>query len=166
MGVPASERHDAERMILCEVTVKASQEEVWKAWTTPEGVRSFFAPECRVELVPGGAYEMYFDPSAEPGSRGGEGNTILAMQEGRMLSFTWNAPPSLPTVRGQWTHVTVRLHPGSDGRTRVVLRQDGWGGEGEWDEAFRYFERAWGGIVLPRLAALFDSRTSSACGAR
>jgi uncharacterized protein YndB with AHSA1/START domain len=129
---------------------------VRKAWTTPEGVRSFFAPECRIELRPGGAYKMYFNPSAEPGRRGGEGMIVLALQEERMLSFTWNAPPSLPKIRSQMTHVTVRLYPTAASGTRVVLRHDGWGYGGQWDEAFRYFERAWGEIVLPRLSRFFD----------
>ena len=33
---------------------------------------------------------------------------ILAFQEKKMLSFTWNAP-SLPEARKQRTHVTLRF---------------------------------------------------------
>lgn len=148
-----------ERTITCQVTVRASTDAVWKAWTTPEGVKSFFAPDCLIDLRPGGAYEMYFDPEAPPGGRGGEGNTILALQEGRMLSFTWNAPPSLPGVRDQRTHVTVRLFPSGGERTRVMLTHDGWGDGGEWEGSFLYFTRAWGEIVLPRLESHFAGGT-------
>jgi len=149
---------DPVRAIVLETVVRAAPREVWRAWTTPEGVRSFLAPECRIEMVPGGAYEMLFDPSAEPGSRGGEGNRVMAFQEGRMLSFSWNAPPSLPEVRRQRTHVTLRFLPEPGGCCRVVLVHDGWGDGGEWDEAYAYFLRAWGEIVLPRLAALYGGR--------
>jgi len=73
-----------------------------------------------------------------------------------MLSFTWNAPPSLPEARQHRTHVTIRLYPLHDRQTRVALCHDGWGEDGEWDEAFSYFTRAWGEIVLPSLVKRFS----------
>lgn len=129
------------RHILAEIDVEAPIERVWEAWTTAAGARTFFAPATRVEARPGGAYEMLFDPDAAPGSRGSEGAVILALQPPRMLSFTWNAPPELASVRGQATHVTVRLTPVGEVRTHVTLTHDGWGEGGEWDEAYRYFDR-------------------------
>jgi len=147
---------EAVREIVAEVVVPAPLPEVWAAWTTEEGVRSFFAPECRIELRPGGAYEMYFDLSAEPGKRGGEEMVVLALQPPVMLSFTWNAPPELPEARSQRTHVVVRLRELAAGETLVTLRHDGWGEGGEWDAAFEYFSRVWGGVVLARLRRRFE----------
>ena len=63
-----------ERSINFEITVNGSLEQVWNAWTTEEGVKSFFSPDCKVELKVGGAYEMYFAPEAPEGMRGGDGN--------------------------------------------------------------------------------------------
>lgn len=147
---------EAVREIVAEVVVPAPLLEVWAAWTTEEGVRSFFAPECRIELRPGGAYEMFFDLSAEPGKRGGEGMVLLALQPPVMLSFTWNAPPELPEARWQRTHVVVRLRELAADETLVTLRHDGWGEGGEWDAAFEYFSRVWGGVVLARLKRRFE----------
>ncbi len=141
--------------VVCEIVVDASVEEVWEAWTTEEGITSFFAPACNLELRPDGPYEIFFLPDAEPGMRGADDMRILAFQRPTMLSFTWNAPPSLPTVRGQRTHVVVRLSPIEDGRTRVRLTHDGWGDGGEWDRALEYFDHAWNEVVLPRLAERF-----------
>jgi hypothetical protein len=73
-----------------------------------------------------------------------------------MLAFTWNAPPHLSEVRGQLTHVLIRLQPLGERRTRVTLVHSGWGEGGQWDEAFQYFERAWAHIVLPRLRYRFS----------
>ena len=100
---------------------------------------------------------MYFDPDAEEGSRGGEGNVVLAVQPGRMLSFSWNAPPSLPDVRDQRTHVTLRLQESGPGMTRVTLTHDGWGEGGQWEQALSYFRSAWADIVLPRLRRMFET---------
>ena len=98
-----------EKVIHAEVVVPARRDVVWAVWTTETGARTFFAPECRIEMVPMGTYEMYFDPDSAAGQRGGEGCRVLALQPEMMLAFTWNAPPSLPEVRGQYTHVVIRL---------------------------------------------------------
>lgn len=80
---------------------------------------------------------------------------ILAIQPKKMLSFTWNAPPEMPDVRKQRTHVVIRLEPLSDNQTRVSLAHDGWGDGGELDQPFNYFTRAWLQIVPPRLRYRF-----------
>lgn len=146
-----------ERKIVGQVTVPAGLAEVWAAWTTEAGVKSFFAPDCRIELEPDGPYEIYFNPDAPAGERGGEGLRVLAVQPHKMFSFTWNAPPTLPDVRGQRTHVIVRFYEDGAGSTRVTLRHDGWGEGGQWDEAFLYFDGAWNKVVLPRLVYRFEN---------
>jgi uncharacterized protein YndB with AHSA1/START domain len=145
-----------ERAVEGEITVDAPIDQVWHAWTTREGAEAFFAPRCVIAMHPGGKYEMLFDLEEAPGKQGGEGNTILAIQPGRMLSFTWNAPPAFAEIREQRTHVTVRLEAIHSSRTRVFLRHDGWGEGSEWDAVFDYFERAWKRIVLPRLKYRFE----------
>jgi uncharacterized protein YndB with AHSA1/START domain len=145
-----------EPVLTARIDVHASLDEVWEAWTTEAGVRTFFAPACRIDLRPDGAYEMLFDLDAEPGKQGGEGVRLLATQPKAMLSFTWNAPPELPVVRGQRTHVSVRFVALNSHQTRVTLHHDGWGQGGEWDQAYAYFERAWQQVVLPRLKHRFE----------
>ncbi len=148
--------HGQEREIRGEVVVSAPVSQVWEAWTTEEGISSFFAPACNIGIRVGGPYEMFFLPDADPGQRGGEGCRILAIQPEKMLSFTWNAPPHLPEVRSQFTHVTLRFEPMSGKTTRVTLTQDGWGQGDQWDEAFEYFRQAWLEIVLPGLVKRFE----------
>lgn len=144
-----------ERFIFAEVAIDASVKDVWAAWTTEEGVRSFFAPGCKLELNPGGDYEIYFNPQGQPGERGAEGTKILAIQPEKMLTFTWNNPPILPGTRWQYTTVILRFKPVSETQTLVALYQIGWGEGEEWDKAFGYFEKAWKQVVLPRLQHRF-----------
>jgi len=146
---------DTEKAIVSDIDVPASRDEVWQAWTTAQGAESFFAPKCNIELRPGGAYEILFDLTAKAGQQGGEGMHVMAVQPPSMLSFTWNAPPHLPSVRGQMTRVIVRLTEVEPRQTRVTLRHDGWGEGGEWDAAHEYFKHAWAGVVLPRLKHRF-----------
>jgi len=135
--------------------IPAPIDAVWQAWTTEGGARSFFAPQCRIDLRPGGAYEMYFDLDAPAGLRGGEGCVVLAVDEPHLLSFTWNAPPELPRIRPLHTHVSIYLESLEGSRTLVTLLHDGWGIGKDWERAREYFTRAWGQVVLPRLKNRF-----------
>ena len=145
-----------ERALQKEVTVAAPSAEVWAAWTTRAGIESFFAPEAEVEARVGGAFHIHIDPYGEPGMKGADDMRFLALQAPRMLSFDWNAPPSLPEARAQRTFVVVRLADVDGKSTRVSLHHVGWGDGGEWDKAYTYFDRAWGN-VLGNLKKRFES---------
>lgn len=146
----------AERAIDKSVDVAASLDEVWQAWTTREGIVSFMAPDAKVEARAGGAFQIYFDPYAPEGAKGADDMRFLALQPKRMLSFDWNAPPHLPEARAQRTVVILRFEPLGERSTRVALHHVGWGDGGQWDQAFTYFDRAWG-AVLGGLKRRFDS---------
>ena len=137
----------AERMIEKQVVVDAPIAEVWKSWTTREGVMAFFAPDARIEPRSGGLFEIQMNPYAEPGMRGADDMRFLALQEPTMLSFTWNAPPSHPEIRTQRTVVIVRLRALSPTQTEVSLSHVGWGEGEKWDAVYAYFDRAWGNVL-------------------
>jgi uncharacterized protein YndB with AHSA1/START domain len=153
--VSAGPVHAAERAINKEVVIRATVDQTWDAWTTREGIVSFFAPDARIEPRVGGLFEIHINPYAAPGLKGGDDMRFMALQPKRMLSFTWNAPPSLPQARAQRTLVILRFAAADAGQTRVTLHHTGWGEGGEWDRAFDYFERAWGN-VLASLKKRFD----------
>lgn len=137
------------RSVEKEVVVSATLDEVWRVWTTTDGIREFLAPDANVRLVPGGPFELYFDRDAPAGSRGSEGCTVLSYLPKQMFSFTWNAPPSIPEIRalGPAAWVVVRFDETGDNRVRVRVTHLGFGkGEG-WDKTYEYFDRAWGRVL-------------------
>jgi uncharacterized protein YndB with AHSA1/START domain len=137
----------AERAIDKEVVVAAPIDAVWQSWTTKAGIESFFAPEAEIEPRVGGAFHIHMDPLAQPGAKGADDMRFMALQKPTMLSFDWNAPPSLPETRAQRTFVVVRLAAIDGGSTRVTLHHTGWGSGGEWDKTYAYFDRAWGYVL-------------------
>lgn len=141
-----------------EVVVPATRAEVWRAWTTDEGVRTFLAPSSNVKLAIGGPYEIFFAPDAPPGQRGGEDLKVLSYLPMEMLSFDWSFPPSIPSLReaGARTWVVVTLADAGPGQVRVRLTQLGWQSGGDWDKSYNYFQHAWD-IVLGRLEKRFAS---------
>jgi uncharacterized protein YndB with AHSA1/START domain len=144
------------RILKKEIVVPAPKVEVFKAWTTNEGVRAFFAPSSNIELKIGGAYEILFSLDAPKGSQGSEGMRILSYLPNEMLSFSWNAPPHLADVRKERKWVVLQFDAIDGGTTRVRFTEMGYGEGGEWDECYAYFDRAWG-IVLSRLKERFES---------
>lgn len=150
---------DNMRILHKQAAVTAPLAQVWHAWTTTEGVTSFGPRRASVELRVGGPYEWYFTPDAPEGSRGGEGCTVLSYLPMKMLSFTWNAPPSIPTLResGARTHVVIEFEELPDGRIGVSLHQLGFGEGEDWDRYYEYFDEAWP-KVLTWLKQRFDGQ--------
>jgi uncharacterized protein YndB with AHSA1/START domain len=141
----AEEELTLDRRIELETTVAGSLAEVWDAWTTTEGVTSFFASQADIKLEIGGPFELYFAPSEPDGSRGSENCKVLSYVPAEMLSFSWNAPPSIPKLRdtGAKTWVVVKFEEISEKKVRILLTHLGIGDGEDWDKYRAYFTKAW-----------------------
>jgi uncharacterized protein YndB with AHSA1/START domain len=167
LGFTTSAMAGEPRMIRKEVEVKGTAEQVFRLWTTPEGIAKFFSPESKIELRLGGAYDLYMsmkEPDKQ-GKRGAEGSRILGYIENEMLAFDWTFPPAVESLRsgGAKTQVVLRLNELGNGRVRVRLVQHGWGQGADWDKGFEYFDAAWG-HVLRQLKEYLDANHSAADG--
>jgi len=151
----ASTQGDTPRLLRKTVDVPAPVSTVWRAWTTADWIKSFFAPAANIELKPGGAYEIYFGPDLPYGQRGSEGCTILTYLSEELLAFTWSAPPSIPRLRDSnaRTQVIIELLPRDPAGTTVRLTQLGFGEGEDWDKYYEYFDSAWS-RVLQQLASI------------
>jgi uncharacterized protein YndB with AHSA1/START domain len=143
-------------MIRKAVEVPASVDDVWEAWTTAAGVKTFFSPDASVELAVNGDYEMYFDKKQPEGLKGSEGCKVLSFVPGEMFSFTWNAPPNMPNVRKERTWVVLMFKNLGPKKTQVLFFHLGWQMGEEWQKALQYFHKAWD-VVLVRLAYRFQN---------
>lgn len=146
------------RLINIELTLNATMEEVWDAWTTEKGITSFFAPACNIDMKIDGMYEIYFFPEAKEGLRGADGMRVMALEKHKMLSFSWNQTPDL-SIRPQRTLVSIKFYKESETQTRLNFCQSGWGDGPEWDKAYAYFKTAWKDVVLFRLQHRFNFGT-------
>ncbi len=134
--------------------VNAPLEEVWAAWTTADGLRSFFAREAVVDPIVDGEFSILFFPDAPAGQRGAEGNRVVAIEPQKRLLITWNCPPWLKDIVGQRALVEYRFLETGAGTTKVQVKHFGWGSGADWENARRYFEGAWV-VVLARLEYRF-----------
>ena len=134
----------------CEVDLPVA--ELWRLWTTGDGMAEWWADDNTVDLRIGGPMELYMLPDAPEGQRGSDDCRILSFLPERMLSFTWNAPPNLPYTRPRHTHVVLEFDDLGDGRSGLTLSHLGWPDQDwddheEWAETFAYFDEAWDEVI-------------------
>lgn len=137
------------KQIVKRKVVKGRIDEIWKKWTTHEGLKTFFGRDNKVELKIGGAFEIYFLLDNPEGLRGSEGCKVLSYLPSRMLSFSWNVPPKFKELResGHKTWVVVMFDEIDENGTEISLTHLGWPEEAEWDPVFDYFVDAWDQVL-------------------
>lgn len=113
------------------VTVPASVDAIWDAFTTSAGMTSWIAPEATVEPRAGGKWEVRFGPSVG-------GGTIVLLQPKTLLAVSALAPDQFPTVRRERTTAVFTFEAAGPNATTVRLAQTGWQSGEEWDRAFDY----------------------------
>lgn len=147
------------RLFECHTDIKASAAEAFTAFGRLD---EWLTPQCDVEISIGGAFEIYFDMSQEPGLRGSEGCRVLAYDPGRMLALTWNGPPQLDRTRDLHTLVTIYFEDAPHGST-VTLRHHGWPEDAvwerevQWPETYEYFVVAWPRVLAALTAHLGEA---------
>ena len=129
-----------------EIEVAAPPREVWDAWTSNEGIASWWGPpKTNVELRIGGPFEIHFSLEEPEGLQGSEGCRVLSYVPGESFAFTWNAPPHLP-LRKTNTWVVLTFSEVSGG-TAVRLVHTGFLEGPDWDDYMAYFDTAWGYVL-------------------
>jgi uncharacterized protein YndB with AHSA1/START domain len=137
-------------------TIDAPREEVFRAWTDPDRIRSwwgpgeFTCPEAEVDLRPGGAYRLVMQPAA--GDPFVVAGTYREVDPPARLVYTWRWETG-PAADGSESLVTVEFREAASDppRTELVLThtefpashgpapyQMGW--EGGLDKFERLFE--------------------------
>jgi len=120
-----------EKALIFEVTVPAPRVEVWRAFSTSEGLSTWLTPGAVVDLRRGGEWTANF-----PGGKTG-GGTILSFVPEQEMTLAALAPEQFPTVRA--TRTTARFQFLAKGDSTLVrLVQTGWKDGDEWDKAYDY----------------------------
>src|SRR5580692_6338187 len=121
----------ADQALVIEVMVPAPIGDVWKAFTTSQGLSTWLTPQATVDLRAGGEWTAHF-----PGGSTG-GGTILSFVPEKELVISALAPDKFPTVRAQRTRAEFHFESVGEA-TRVRLTQTGWKNGTEWDDAYEY----------------------------
>jgi len=134
-------------MIYAEETIEVPRLDVWEDWTTEDGIVSFMGESATIEMRPGGAYNIIFDPDAPIGSQGNDYGQVLGYQFENMLNVTWSMPPSMPKIRPHLTALQLEFKRIDDNTTRLRLFHTGFGDSVHWDEGIAYYRQVWPAIL-------------------
>lgn len=146
----------SDRAIVVERDIDAPVADVWDIWTTNAGFQAAYERDTNIDLRIGGPFEIFWDSANRIGSNGCQ---FLSYSPKEYVAFSWNAPPTIPEIREKRTVVTVSLEDLGNGRTRMRLKNDGYGIGESWDQAFAYFEAAW-----ERVADTIESHFADVAG--
>lgn len=155
-----------DRTIFLEATVHASPSEVFRLWTSADGVKKFFAPDARIDAAAGGRYQVIFFPSKDPegDSHGTKGARVLKIVPGKELAFEWitfagdnllgnHAPPYAPPAQRNvtplptWVELSFDPVDGQPNRTHLKFAHYGFRDGELWTQSYQWFTRAWKGVL-------------------
>jgi uncharacterized protein YndB with AHSA1/START domain len=117
--------------LVIEVEVPAPLHEVWRAFSTSEGLSTWLTPHATVDLRQGGEWTAHF-----PGGSTG-GGTIMSFVPEKELVLAALAPDKFPEVRAERTRAVFQFEARGES-TIVRLTQTGWKSGDEWSRAYEY----------------------------
>jgi uncharacterized protein YndB with AHSA1/START domain len=130
------------------IIVDGTLDDAWALWTDENRMPEFMGFDAKIEAEVGGAYQVIFVEGADSPLKRGNDGRIVAMQEKRMLSFTWMTPMHMADLSGNSTLVTLYFTPIDGGKkVQVDLINTGYGLNEKWREAYAYNVRGWDRVL-------------------
>lgn len=146
--------------IVAEGVVNAPVSEVWKAWTTSDGLNSWLAPHADIDLRIGGLMRTNYSADGSLGDAGTIENEIIAFDPERMLAIRVSrAPANFPfkgSIKAMWTVLYFTAE--SDGTTHLKIVGLGFTAEAESQQMKQFFERG-NAYTVDQLKKHFETKT-------
>jgi uncharacterized protein YndB with AHSA1/START domain len=133
-----------ERVLRIETIVSAPLDQVWNAWTTPDGLKEWIAPVVAIDFRIGGTISTNYDSKAKIGESGTITLPIVNYIEKQLLTLRVNLTDSFARkVRDEDQNLQeiVQIADIGNGKTKLVSSMVGWGTGKEWDDTYAFFAR-------------------------
>jgi len=154
-------RQGEDNRLVHEGVVSAPLGDVWAAFTTAEGQKSWMVAHSEIDLKVGGLMRTNYDPKGAIGDAKTIENTIISYDPGRMLSIrVTKAPDGFPfpnAVRNMWT--VIYFEPAGPQATRVRFVGLGFGGDEESKKMRAFFDKG-NAYTLKKLQERFAPKKS------
>lgn len=129
--------------IVSEGVINATPKEVWRAWTTADGLKSWLAPLAEIDLRVDGLMRTNYNAKGQLGDAGTIENRVLAFDPERMLAIkVVKAPKTFPfpnAVQSMWT--IIYLSETAEGQTKVRAVGLGFNDSEESSRMREFFQR-------------------------
>jgi len=128
--------------IVTEAVIAAPVAEVWKVWTTKEGIESWMVAKTEIDLRVGGIWRTSYNKSSNLDDEESIRHTILAFDPQKMFSMRTVKPPkNFPfpnAILKTWT--VVYFEPIEGSRTKVTAHMLGFTDDEESQKMRAFFE--------------------------
>jgi len=129
--------------VITEAIVSAPVDQVWKLFTTNEGIESWMVAKTEFELKIGATWRTSYNKESNLDDDASIHHVILAYDPGRMLAFRTVKPPKgfpFPNALAKTWNV-LYLEPLGESRTKVTARMLGYTDEEESQQMRAFFVR-------------------------
>jgi len=145
--------------IITEAVIAAPVAEVWKVWTTKEGIESWMVAKTDIDLRIGGTWRTSYSKSSSLDDDESIRHTILAFDPLKMFSMRTVKPPksfAFPNaILKTWT--VVYFEPVGESKTKVTAHMLGFT-EDEESQKMRAFFEAGNRTTLDNLVKKYQTR--------
>ncbi len=150
-----------DKIIYHSVSLQCCSSEAFGLFTVGEHLERWLAEAADVEPRVGGKYELFWDLSDKENDST-IGCRILAISLNKFICFEWKGPKQFKHFMNNvrpLTNVLVFIIPSAEG-TDVHLLHTGWRDNAEWEEARRWFDKAWV-VALSKLQKYVEKRAQN-----
>jgi uncharacterized protein YndB with AHSA1/START domain len=133
-----------ERVLQLSITVPMKKNEVWKLFTTDEGLQSWIAPVAKIDMKTGGSIRTNYDKTKSVDDSTAIRLDIINYLEYEMLTLKVNLNNSFPAeVKKQDNNLQeiIQFADSGNGQTKIISTMVGWGQGRDWDSAYSFFEK-------------------------
>jgi len=136
-----------EKIIKIKEEIECTTKAAFNFFIKNELLESWLTEKANVEPIPGGKYELYWEPENKE-NNSTIGCKITGIEKDRFISFNWKGPVQFKSFMNSadpLTHVIVFFSPykKTANSTTIHLFHTGWRKGVEWEEARNYFDKAW-----------------------
>jgi uncharacterized protein YndB with AHSA1/START domain len=153
-----------ERVLRYEISLNAPKEEIWKAFTTCNGLSLWLAPIAVVDLRVGGYITTQYEKHARIGDPGTVDTKIVNYIDGEMLTLEIDMNEHFAQLLKGEDHTLQEIIQFVDlgpSQTRLISSTVGWGEGLDWDDAYAFYERG-NAITYQLLADAFNKQPEPA----
>jgi uncharacterized protein YndB with AHSA1/START domain len=133
-----------DKVLQLSIIVPATVKEVWKLFTTDEGLEKWIAPVAKIDMKIGGSIRTNYDSNKTVDDSSSIKLDIINYIEYEMLTLKVNLNNSFPAEakkEDKNLQEILQFVKVGEHETKIISTMVGWGQGSHWDKAYSFFEK-------------------------
>lgn len=133
-----------EKVLQLSIVVPAEKAEVWKLFTTEEGLKKWIAPVVKLNMKTGGFIRTNYDATKNADDSSSIHLGIINYLEDELITLKVNLndnfPPDVKADDKNLQEILQFVDAGN-GKTKIISTMVGWGNSDNWNKTYAFFEK-------------------------